>query len=196
MGGQLIPFVEAPGGGAIGMSPCPGAPAHDRGALRRDIESFRAIGVTALVGNRQPVTTRDQRVPRRRRSRVGSRGTFFRAMTRDTPRPPRDHDSRQAQQSGARRHSPAGRSGNAHGPERDPRRYRRTSSTCVSPTVTSTSSRSGGRGPRIDLAFHTSTLRCDDVAYSWDFHALDAHASTGRVGLPDHAMLLVDLAPA
>jgi hypothetical protein len=46
---------------------------------------------------------------------------------------------------------------------------------------------------RIDLAFHTPSLRCDGVSYSWAFQGLDALAPSGRVGLPDHAMLLVDV---
>ena len=45
----MIPFVAAPGGGAIGMSQCPGAPAFDPDALNRDIEAFRQAGATALV---------------------------------------------------------------------------------------------------------------------------------------------------
>jgi hypothetical protein len=32
------------------------------------------------------------------------------------------------------------------------------------------------------------------IAYSWDFHALDERAQRAPVGLPDHAMLIIDVA--
>ena len=53
--------------------------------------------------------------------------------------------------------------------------------------------REGSPERRIDLAFHTPALRCERVAYSWDFHALDERARRAPVGLPDHAMLIVDV---
>ncbi|MEW6269199.1 MAG: phosphatase [Thermodesulfobacteriota bacterium] len=56
----MIPFVEAPGGGAIGMSPCPGAPAHDGDALLRHVAAFRAMGASALVS----LITARENVPR------------------------------------------------------------------------------------------------------------------------------------
>jgi len=55
--------------------------------------------------------------------------------------------------------------------------------------------REGSPERRIDLAFHTPELRCERVAYSWDFHALDERAAKPPVGLPDHAMLVVDVVP-
>ena len=56
----MIDFVETPGGGAIGMVPCPGAPAHDQSALRRDLETIRAWGASALV----TLITARERTPR------------------------------------------------------------------------------------------------------------------------------------
>lgn len=56
----MIPFVETPGGGAIGMSPCPGGPAWDAGALARDMEALRAMNVAVLVS----LITARENVPR------------------------------------------------------------------------------------------------------------------------------------
>lgn len=56
----MIDFVETPGGGTIGIIACPGAPAHDPGALRRDLETIRAWGATALV----TLITARERTPR------------------------------------------------------------------------------------------------------------------------------------
>lgn len=46
---RLIDSVCTPGGGVIGMIPCPGAPAYDPRALQRDIETIREWGASALV---------------------------------------------------------------------------------------------------------------------------------------------------
>lgn len=57
---SMVDFVQTPGSGAIGMIPCPGAPAHDPRALRRDLEAILRWGATALV---TLITTRE-RTPR------------------------------------------------------------------------------------------------------------------------------------
>lgn len=56
----MIDFVQTPGAGEIGMIPCPGAPAHDPRALRRDLEAIRDWGATALVS----LITARERTPR------------------------------------------------------------------------------------------------------------------------------------
>ena len=56
----MIDFVRTPGGGAIGMIACPGAPAHDPRALRLDLEALVGWGATALVS----LITARERAPR------------------------------------------------------------------------------------------------------------------------------------
>jgi endonuclease/exonuclease/phosphatase family metal-dependent hydrolase len=50
-----------------------------------------------------------------------------------------------------------------------------------------------GRERQIDHLFHSPRLTAFRSDYSWAFHALDPEAAAGKVGRPDHAMLIVDL---
>lgn len=48
-----------------------------------------------------------------------------------------------------------------------------------------------GRGRRIDFALVSPGLAVTELAYSWRFRDLGEDAASGKVGRPDHAMLLV-----
>lgn len=50
-----------------------------------------------------------------------------------------------------------------------------------------------GRERQIDHLFHTRALTARRAVYDWDFRALNEDAVSGKVGRPDHAMLVVDL---
>jgi len=52
----------------------------------------------------------------------------------------------------------------------------------------------GGNGRKIDLAFLSPSVKQTAVSYSWSFRDLGDEASAMRVGRPDHAMLLLDVA--
>lgn len=45
----MIPFVTVPGGGAIGVAPCPGTSTRRPDALLHDIQAIHQQGPTALV---------------------------------------------------------------------------------------------------------------------------------------------------
>jgi len=49
-----------------------------------------------------------------------------------------------------------------------------------------------GATRQIDHAFLSSSLAAKRAEYSWKFHDLASDAASGKIGLPDHAMLLTD----
>lgn len=54
---------------------------------------------------------------------------------------------------------------------------------------------SSGSERLIDHLFASPAFIEADADYSWEFQALDAEAASGKVGIPDHAMLIASLTP-
>jgi len=52
---------------------------------------------------------------------------------------------------------------------------------------------SSGTERQIDHCFVSPKINVQHVEYRWDFHAAAPDAASGKVGIPDHAMLVVDL---
>ena len=53
---------------------------------------------------------------------------------------------------------------------------------------------SSGSDRQIDHCFHSPNLSAQRAEYRWDFQHAAPDADCGKVGIPDHAMLVVDLA--
>lgn len=53
-----------------------------------------------------------------------------------------------------------------------------------------------GTERRIDHLFTSGALRCEAARYDWDWRARSEEAASGKVGIPDHAMLIAEVGPA